>query len=145
VRERLVRPQWVTVRKLISQAGDEFGDASVLVSETRSTGFRIKMQVTWLSRSPFENSAPGRSSDIKAYALVRHRDIPNGVTWTPNTNDLIETVGVAGETLSLFVMDIQPAFPKRISFANRSGGFSGWRLTLVDRDPTVSPATQYES
>ena len=74
--------------------------------------------------------------------MLRKRDVPpdapNG--WIPDSNDIFELPS----GYKMFVVDVQPAFPARVSIRRKDGGFDGWRVTLSDRQPTMSSASQYE-
>jgi hypothetical protein len=140
LRDRIHRPQWVTVRPLNPDDGDVFGDAPVVAPDDRDGSFRMKMQISWNVRTVGEFGSPGRTDDMSATALVRKRDIPPTVTWVPGSDDLIELVG--GD--KLFVAKAEPAMPRRVSIRRPDGGWDGWRLALVDRQPVRQGAIEYE-
>lgn len=145
MRDRLYRFQVVTIRPIVNQEPDVFGDAPVVVSDNRGAGFRIKMQITDTAGIRGEDSqiGPGREYVVKKTGVIRKRDIPPDAPtgWKPTTNDLVELVD--GD--HLFITDIQNAFPKRVSVRNPSGGWDGWRLMLTTRQPSMQAATQYDS
>lgn len=142
MRDRLVRPQVVLVRPLVPQTGDVFGDAPVFAPDNRETGFRMRVQVTHTTGKVFDSGGPGRETDNRVTCTIRRRDIPPTAPdgWEPSGNDLFELA----EGHKLFVRDVQAAFPARISIRRPNGGFDGWRVTLSDRQPTMSAASQYE-
>jgi hypothetical protein len=142
MRDRHLRYQFVTVRRLRPRVVDSLGDAPIVMPDNRYNGFKMKMSVTWTSRKMAEPGDVGRDEDKTALAVIRNRDVPPTVEggYRPATNDIVELV--SGE--KLFVMDAQPAFPRRRSIGSPDGGWDGWRLTLVDRQPTLSAATEYE-
>jgi hypothetical protein len=140
MRDRSTKTQWVTVRPLVPQQTDSLGDAPIVASDNRVTGFRMKMKVSHSSGMGAGAGRPGRDENVTAFALVRNRDVPPTVTWTPGQNDIIELAG--GQ--KLFVVNAQPAWPIRASIRRPDGGFAGWRLSLADGQPTLSAATQYE-
>lgn len=142
MRSRLVKHQFVTVRPLNPQTADEFGDAPIVVANNRDGSFRMKMQITMTAGSRYDSGKPGRSLDIRATAIVRQRDIPPTAPdgWKPDGTDIFELAN--GD--KLFVVDVQDALPKRVSIRNADGGFSGWRVTLSDKYPAMSAASQYE-
>lgn len=143
MRPRLIRKQIVTVRPLEPQSGDNFGDAPILVSQTRQSGFQLKMQITHAFGLNFEPEGPGgRTRDVRITALIRKRDVPHNAPegWSPNTNDLFELA----DGYTLFLQDVQPAYPRRVSVRTPRGGYDGWRVDLTDRTPTMSPASEYE-
>lgn len=118
-----MHPQLVTVRKLVSQAGDEFGDASV--EAHRSTSFIILMQVMYNRRETSIAGAPGRDVGVQAMALVGKNECElKG--WTPTADDLV----TLGDGESMFIRDIQPETAKPIRLGNPTGGWSEWRLLL---------------
>lgn len=99
------------------------------------------MQVTFTTGTRFQAGVPGKDRDVKATAQIRKRDRPPVASdWVPDTNDLLELVGGR----KLFIMDVQDAFPRKISIGNPDGGFDGYRLILTDREPTMRAAEQYE-
>ena len=142
MRDRHIRYQFVTYRRLIEQIPDSLGDTSIVMPDNRESGFRVKLGITWTNRKPAESDKPGRKVEKVAFGLLRNRDIPPeiGSDYEPKTNDLIELV--VGD--KLFVIDVQPAFQKRRSLGHPDGGWDGWRLVLTDRQPVMSAATQYE-
>ncbi len=141
-RPRLVKPQMVTIRPLDSKQGDEFGDAPVVASDNRKVSFTMRVQVTWSRGSIFRAGSPGKDRSLVAVATMLKRNIPPSAPsgWEPTVNDLVELA--SGR--KLFIDDIQPAFPRRISLSHPLGGFDGWRVFLVDMHPTMAAATEYE-
>ena len=143
MRARLNRPLIAIVHPLNPQEADNFGDAPILVSQTRKAGFRLKMQVSHSFGLNFEPEGPGgRSQDVRIIALIRKRDVPPDAPdgWSPDTNDLFELA----DDYQLFLQDVQPAYPRRVSIRSPRGGYDGWRVTLVDRKPNMAPASEYE-
>lgn len=138
MRGRPVRPQFARVRALVPEEPDVFGDAPVITQ--RRDAFRLRVEVHWLRGDRFAPSDGGKDRNLKAILQVRKRDVPPDVEWTPSVNDLVELVG--GDTL--FIVDVQPALPRRPSIRFPDGGWDGWRLELTDREPTMRRATQYE-
>lgn len=140
MRARTTKYQIVTVRPLNERTPDELGDTPIVASQNRLTSFRMKMKIIWSTGSFAEPGKPGKNENLSVQAIVIKRDVPRHIQWSPNTNDIVETV--SGK--NLFVVDVQPIFPTRRRLGNPDGGWDGYRLTLEDRQPTMSAATQYE-
>lgn len=143
MRARLSRPQMITIRGLRTQEADVMGDAPVVVAKNRKVSFRMRAQIMWTGGLTGEAGTPGRDIFKRMVALIRNRDVPPSAPddWRPITNDLVELASGA----KLFIMDAQPAFPRKISIRTPDGGWDGWRLILTDRQSTMQAATQYES
>jgi|8_EtaG_2_1085327.scaffolds.fasta_scaffold00012_125 hypothetical protein len=143
MRDRTRRPQMITIRPLEEPTTDVFGDVSIMSQTHRAASFRMKGQVTHTGGLLFDDGRPGRSISYAATVMLRKRDVPAAapVDWSPSSNDLFDLA----DGRKLFVVDVQPAYPKKISIRNPNGGFAGWRVTLSDRQPTLSAADQYES
>jgi hypothetical protein len=140
MRARTTKFQYVIVRPLKERVPDELGDTPIIASQNRTSSFRMKMKIIWSTGSFAEPGKPGKDENLSVQALVVNRDIPRNVSWSPNTNDIVETV--SGK--NLFITDVQPIFPIRRRLGNPDGGWDGYTLTLEDRQPTMSAATQYE-
>lgn len=132
----------VTVRALVPQVPDVFGDAPVIASDNRRTSFRIRAQVAASARQVADDGSPGRTISYKYTCIIRKRDVPPDAPqgWEPSSNDLFELA----EADKVFVMTVEPAYPAKMSIRRPSGGYDGWRITLSDRQPTMSAASQYE-
>ncbi len=144
MRARTLRRLVAIVRPLTPQQGDNFGDAPILISQTRTQGsFRLPLQVSHTFGLLFEpDNVGGRNQDVRIVGLIRKRDVPPDAPdgWSPSTNDLFELT----DGYSLYLQDVQPAYPKRVSIRNPRGGYDGWRITLTSRTPEMSPASKYE-
>jgi hypothetical protein len=144
MRDRTLRKQVVTVRPLNAQQGDSFGDAPILTSQTRLSGFRLKIQVSHTFGVSFEASKGpgGTTSDVRIVGLIRKRDVPPNAPdgWSPTKNDLFELA----DGYKLFMSTVEPAYPRRISIGSPNGGFDGWRVVFTDQNPSMSPASEYE-
>lgn len=130
--------QIVTVRRLISQDGDEFGDAGV--EQHRDVAVRVKMQISYNRRETSVGGAPGRDIGVMAYALVNKAEC-DAQGWTPTGDDLVQFAD--GE--SLFVRDASPETAKAIRLGTPAGGWKEWRLTLSSAAPTKRAATTYDT
>lgn len=143
MRDRTLRWQVATVRPLKPDIqADVFGDAPVVMPDNRLGSFRLKMQISHTAGRVYDSGRPGRDDDFRQTAMIRKRDVPPDAPdgWEPDGNDIFELA----EGRKMFVMDVQPAFPARRSIRRPNGGFDGWRVSLTDRQPTVSAADQYE-
>lgn len=129
--------QLVTVRRLISQAGDEFGDAKP--EQHRDVALQVKMQISYNRRELSIGGAGGRDIGIAAIALVNRAECESK-GWTPTSDDLVQFAD--GE--SLFVRDASPETAKRIRIGTPTGGWTEWRLTLTSSAPVQRAATNYE-
>lgn len=141
MRDKLIRPQMVTVRALKPKAGDVFGDAPVVMPDNRENAFSMKMGVSWSTRRPFEPGRPGKDESKVVIILIRKRDIPPTAPtgWEPSSDDLFELA--SGE--KLFVSSIEFAFPRRISTRTPNGGWDGFRVIANSTQPTTSAAAKY--
>lgn len=136
MRPRKLNPQLVTVRKLVSQAGDEFGDASV---EThRASSFMVRMQVMYNRRETSIAGAPGRDIGVQAMALIEKSECERA-GWTPEADDMV----TLGDGESLFIRDVQPESAKPIRLGNPTGGWMEWRLTLSNAGAERRAAGSY--
>ena len=136
MRARKLSSQLVTVRKLVPQAGDEFGDASV--EAHRATSFTVKMQVMYNRRETSIAGAPGRDIGVQAMALVEKAECDRA-GWTPEADDLV----TLNDGESLFIRDVQPESAKPIRLGNPTGGWLEWRLTLSNAGSERRAAGSY--
>lgn len=137
MRSRLQLPQLVTVRPLVVQATDAFGDSPVIAPRSRS--FTVRMVVSWMTRATSESGSPGRESRETATGLVT-KELCEQNSWIPSPDDIVETA----DGSVLFVRDAQPDDPKPIRLGSPSGSWGLWRLSLTNSAPERRGATSYD-
>lgn len=130
--------QLVTVRRLLPQEGDEFGDAKP--EQHRDVAVQVRMQISYNRRETSIGGAPGRDIGVAAIALVNKAEC-EAKGWTPTADDLVQFAD--GE--SLFVRDASPETAKAIRVGTPSGGWKEWRLTLTSSAPAQRAATVYDA
>ena len=117
--------QVVTVRRLIVQTGDAFGDASP--EQHRDVAIQVKLQISYNRRETSVGGAPGRDVGVSAIALANKAEC-EAQGWTPTADDLVQLAD--GE--SLFIRDVSPETAQAIRIGTPTGGWKEWRLTLAN-------------
>lgn len=146
MRASLVNKQVVIVRPLQDQAGDNMGDAPIILDTTRGSSFDMPMQVMHTQGNLGDSGTPGREQNFVAVARMLKREIPPGApdSWKsdvigPQLNDVVELIGGR----KLFVVGQRPAFPKSPRLGAPSGKWDGWEINLNDQKATMTAAGQY--